>query len=90
MLSDACLKDKTSITKIVNTLEKKNLVVRVSDQLDQRIKRIILTTAGKQLLTDAIPIMNKTREEVAKGISESDIEIFKDVLSKIISNLENE
>ena len=90
VLSDACLKDKTSITKIVNTLEKKNLVVRVSDQLDQRIKRIILTTAGKQLLTDAIPIMNKTREEVAKGISESDIEIFKDVLSKIISNLENE
>ena len=90
VLSDSCLKDKTSITKIVNTLEKKNLVVRVSDQLDQRIKRIILTTAGKQLLTDAIPIMNKTREEVAKGISESDIEIFKDVLSKIISNLENE
>ena len=26
VLSDACLKDKTSITKIVNTLEKKNLV----------------------------------------------------------------
>ena len=90
VLSDVCFKDKTSITRIVNTLEKKNLVVRVSDQIDHRINRIILTSAGKQLLIDAIPIMNKTREEVALGIPESEIKIFKDVLAKIISNLEND
>ena len=90
LLSDVCLKDKTSITRIINTLEKKNLVVRVSDQLDQRVNRIILTTAGKQLLIDAVPIMNKTREEVAKGIPESEIRIFKNVLSKIIYNLEDD
>ena len=90
VLSDACIKDKTSITRIVNTLEKKNLVVRVSDQIDHRINRIILTSAGKQLLIDAIPIMNKTRKEVALGIPESEIKVFKDVLAKIISNLEND
>ena len=90
VLSDVCFKDKTSITRIVNTLEKKNLVVRVSDQIDHRINRIILTSAGKQLLNDAIPIMNKTRKEIALGIPESEIKIFKDVLAKIISNLEND
>ena len=90
VLSDECIKDKTSITRIVNTLEKKNLVVRVSDQIDHRINRIILTSAGKQLLIDAIPIMNKTRDEVALGIPESKIKVFKDVLAKIISNLEND
>ena len=90
LLSDASLKDKASITRIVSTLEKKNLVVRVPDQIDHRANRVILTAAGKKLLVDAIPIMNKTREEVAKGISESDIDTFKDVLKKIISNLENE
>ena len=90
VLSDVCFKDKTSITRIVNTLEKKNLFVRVSDQIDHRINRIILTSAGKQLLIDAIPIMNKTRKEIALGISETEIKIFKDVLAKIISNLEND
>ena len=90
LLSDASLKDKASITRIVSTLEKKNLVVRVPDQIDHRVNRVVLTAAGKKLLVDAIPIMNKTREEVAEGISESEIKIFKDVLAKIISNLEND
>ena len=90
ILSDACLKDKTSISRIINTLEKKNLVVRVSDQLDKRVNLIILTTAGKQLFNDVLPIMNKTKKEVTHNLSESDIQTFKDVLTKIISNLENE
>ena len=84
------MKDKASITRIVSTLEKKNLVVRVPDQIDHRANRVVLTAAGKKLLVDAVPIMNKTREEVAEGIAESDIDNFKDVLKKIISNLEND
>ena len=90
LLSDACLKDKTSISRIISTLEKKNLVVRVSDQLDKRVNRIILTTAGKQLFNDVLPVMNKTKKEVSHNLSESDIQTFKDVLTKIIEYLINE
>ena len=90
LLSDVCLKDKTSISRIINTLENKNLVVRVSDQIDKRVNRIILTGAGKQLFSDILPIMNKTKKEVSRGLSEFEIKTFKDVLSKIIQNLTNE
>ena len=90
LLSDVCLKDKTSISRIINTLENKNLVVRVSDQIDKRVNRIILTGAGKQLFSDIQPIMNKTKKEVSRGLSEFEIKTFKDVLSKIIQNLTNE
>ena len=69
---------------------KKNLVVRVPDQLDHRVNRVILTNAGKQLFYDVLPVMEKTREEVKKNIPDEDIEIFKNVLSSIIINLENE
>ena len=89
-LGDMCLKDKTSVTRIIDTLEKKNLVVRVPDQLDHRVNRVILTNAGKQLFYDVLPVMEKTREEVKKNIPDEDIEIFKNVLSSIIINLENE
>ena len=89
-LGEITLKDKTSITRLVDILEKKNLVVRVEDQIDHRIKRVILTNAGKQLFFDVLPIMEKTREEVRKDISDQDIETFKKVLSCIIVNLEDE
>ena len=89
-LGEITLKDKTSITRLVDMLEKKNLVVRVEDQIDHRIKRVILTNAGKQLFFDVLPIMEKTREEVRKDISDQDIETFKNVLSSIIVNLADE
>ena len=86
-LGEMCLKDKTSVTRIIDALEQKNLVVRVEDQIDHRIKRVVLTNAGKQLFFDVLPIMEKTREEVRKDISNKDIETFKVVLSKILENL---
>ena len=89
-LGEICLKEKTSITRIIDTLEKKNLVVRIADQLDHRIKRIVLTNAGKQLFYDVLPVMEKTREEARKAISEDEINTFKNVLRNIITNLDNE
>jgi hypothetical protein len=39
------------------------------------------------LFYDVLPIMEKTREEVRGEIPDEEIEIFKNVLSKIIKNL---
>ena len=89
-LGEMCLKDKTNITRIIDALEEKNLVVRIEDQIDHRVKRVVLTNAGKQLFYDVLPIMEKTREEVRANISDNDIDIFKSVLSKILKNLTDE
>ena len=86
-LGEICFRDKPSISRIIDSLEKKSLVVRVPDQIDHRIKRVVLTKAGKQLFYDVLPIMEKTREEVRGNIPEEEIQIFKKVLSKIIENL---
>ena len=86
-MGEICLRDKPTISRIIDSLEDKSLVVRVSDQIDHRIKRVVLTKAGKQLFYDVLPIMEKTREEVRGEIPDEEIEIFKNVLSKIIKNL---
>ena len=88
-LGEICLKDKTNITRIIDALEEKNLVVRIEDQIDHRIKRVVLTNAGKQLFFDVLPIMEKTREEVRKDIPDQDVDTFKIVLSKILENLDD-
>ena len=87
-LGEVCLKNKASITRTIDSLEKKSLVVRVPDQIDHRIKRVVLTNLGEQLFYDVLPIMEKTREEVRGNISEDQIDTFKKVLSEIIQNLD--
>jgi len=86
-ISEYCLKDKTSVTKIIDTLEKKNLVVRFSDQLDHRVKRVVLSNKGKELFLQAIPIMELTRDQLREGITEQDIESLRSILTKIYNNL---
>ena len=86
-ISEYCGKDKTSVTKIIDILEKKNLVVRVADQLDHRVKRVVLSNKGKELFLSALPVMAKTRDEVRNGISDNEIESLKNILNKIYKNL---
>ncbi|MCS5623798.1 MAG: MarR family transcriptional regulator [Candidatus Marinimicrobia bacterium] len=86
-IAEYCGKDKTSITKIINTLEKKNLVVRVADQIDHRVKRIVLSNKGKELFLNALPVMEETRDELRSGISDKEIESLITVLTKVYRNL---
>tara|TARA_B100000508_G_C11436268_1_gene266196 strand:+ start:624 stop:1076 length:453 start_codon:yes stop_codon:yes gene_type:complete len=86
-IAEYCGKDKTSITKIIDTLEKKNLVVRVTDQLDHRVKRVVLSQKGRELFLSALPVMAQTRDELRSGISDKEIEALKTILNKIYKNL---
>ena len=86
-IAEYCGKDKTSITKIIDTLEKKNLVVRVTDQLDHRVKRVVLSQKGRELFVSALPVMAQTRDELRSGISDKEIEALKSILNKIHKNL---
>ena len=86
-LSKFCLKDKTSITRIVDTLELKGLVVRSIDKKDKRNRIVSLTSLGKKLFIDVVPIMEKTREEFRNDISNDEINFFKQILIKINKNL---
>ena len=86
-IAEYCGKDKTSVTKIIDTLEKRNLMVRVPDQIDQRIKRVFLSNKGKEMMKSVMPIITQTRNEVSKGITDKEIDLFKTVLTKIYKNL---
>ena len=86
-IAEYCGKDKTSVTKIIDTLEKKNLVVRVTDQLDHRVKRVVLSQKGRELFLSALPVMAQTRDELRSGISDKEIEALKTILNKIYKNL---
>lgn len=88
-IAEYCGKDKTSVTKIIDTLEKKNFLVRFPDQIDQRVKRVVLSNKGKKLMNDVMPVIEQTRNELRVGISDREIDMLKSILGKIYNNLKS-
>ena len=86
-LAGTTCKDKTSITRIIDGMEKRNLVVRIPDKKDGRQKLIYLTNNGKELQQKLLLLVKKTLKEAQSGIRASDMNICKKVLKKVRSNL---
>ncbi len=89
-IADIIQKDKNSVTKIIDSLEKKSLVTRVVDENDRRINKIELTDEGlalEKITTDvAINFMN----DVIQSIDTQDLDTFVKVMLQMKANLEQE
>ena len=79
-------KDKASITRLVDGLEKRNLVVRISDKNDRRNKLIYLTKEGKSVKNQLTKIAEDSLQNMQQNIDETDLGICKDVLRKVFEN----
>jgi DNA-binding MarR family transcriptional regulator len=83
-------RDKVSVTKIVDNLEKRDLVYRAPDDKDRRVKRIFITASGFGLIPKLKEIVFETLEEGFSGIKNRDLDTFKLVLSEIVKNITGE
>jgi len=87
----ACLtsKDNPSVCRLLDNLEKNNIVLRVPSESDRRINMIYLTHKGRELEELSKEMAEQTLSEALKDVEENDIEICKSILSKVIYNLGN-
>ena len=84
----ACtFRDKPSITRLVDNLEKLNLVKRVASSNDRRINMIYLTDESKRLQDQTMELANLTLNEALEGVSDKYVEAAKEVLAKVYENL---
>jgi DNA-binding MarR family transcriptional regulator len=88
-LANVVHKDKTSITRLVDCMEKRDLVVRIPDRLDRRQNLIYLTNKGKTLQEELMRIVQKVSEEAQQGVTLEGLDTFKEVLTKLHDNLSN-
>jgi len=86
-LADAFSKDKTSMTRLLNNMEKNELIIRKQDTADKRNKNIFLTYRSRLLKNDSINIAEKTLMETLVDIDHKDLKISKKVLKQINVNL---
>ena len=86
-LCDATFRDKPSITRLVDNLEKLQLVKRVSSKDDRRMNMIYLAPEAKDLQEKTMELANQTLNEALEGVNIEQIEIAKLVLQKVYDNL---
>ncbi len=80
-------RSKTSLTRLINTMEKKNLVFRELFNKDKRINHIHLSDLGKKTFLSSLPVLKKLIDELQDNISPNDLTITIQVLNKIQNNI---
>ncbi len=82
-------RDKASLARFINTLEKKNLVARIPSSTDKRINIVHLTKHGEKVFNETEPLFKKLAQKIQAGIPEEELEQATRTILKIKENVES-
>lgn len=88
-LCNATFKDKPSMTRLIDNMEKQNLVVRIASKEDRRANLIHLTRFGRSLEECARRVVNLTLEEALEGVTKEELRVSQEVLKRVFMNAKN-
>jgi len=89
-LADQTLKDKSSMTYLIDNLVKRKLVQRVEDDNDRRNKLIYLTEEAKVLQKEICPWVSEVYGIATVDLNAADLQDSLSVFNKMIENLKKD
>ena len=81
---------RSTVTNIIQILEKKGYVRRESVEHDARLKKVILTEQGIESDEKIEAIIGCLNHRMIQGIEEEDLKVFQRVADQIRKNVEKE
>lgn len=87
VLCDEMSKEKTGMTRLLDNLEKQNLVVRIADRNDRRNNLLHLTKKGRELEEVATMVAQETMKEALEGITIEQLETSRLTMRKVLENI---
>ncbi len=78
---------RATISGVLKTMEKKNLITRVISSKDARVKKIILSDKTKKMYLESKSKLEALEELITSNISDNEINIFLEVMNKMQENL---
>lgn len=72
--------DNSSITGLIDRLERAGLVSRNSDPADRRLSNVYITPRGLEEVNKAKVVIRKVNEEIKEGFTAEQVDTFKSVL----------
>ncbi|EKD31387.1 MAG: transcriptional regulator, MarR family [uncultured bacterium] len=88
-IADIIFKDKNSVTKLIDALENKGLVIRVPDKTDRRLNQIHLTERAILIKEDITKIAIESTDGIIKDIPKEELHVFISVLNKMAKNIDS-
>ncbi len=79
-------KDKASITRILDIMEKNHLIQRCDDKADRRSYRIFLTAEGKSLESKLKPVAQAANQAIFQNLKEDEQEELQRLLLKLVKS----
>lgn len=79
---------RSSITSILNNMEKSGYLVRRVSPDDARVKKVSLTEKGKELDESLRNYIHSLEEKLLDGIPPAETEVVKKCLERMLENLE--
>jgi DNA-binding MarR family transcriptional regulator len=86
-LADLMHKDKNSVTKLVDAIERKGFVVRRQNKHDRRSNTLVLTEKANQLKPGAKQKGISILDQMLEGINENELRAFLETLRKLNINM---
>jgi len=80
-------RNRANVTRILDILERENIVERMDDANDRRVFRIYLTDKGKSLREATAKCAEQSIKDSLKGLTKDEIDTCMKVLLKIKSNV---
>lgn len=78
--------EPSTMTGLLDRMERDQLVVRRADPQDRRAQRIHLTETGRAVRKPTLTAVDRTLTRVLAGVSETDLSRMKDLLRRILAN----
>ncbi|WP_270507493.1 MarR family winged helix-turn-helix transcriptional regulator [Paraclostridium sordellii] len=79
---------RSSVSLMLNNMEKSDLIERVPVTEDARLKKIVLTEKSKKIYEKISIAIDSIENRLSEDITQEEIEVFQRVLEKIRNNLE--
>lgn len=83
-------RNKSSLTRLVQGMEKKGLVERTMSESDKRHQVVVLTEDGKTLYEQAMPVVEACFKQMESGLTKKQVEQTKEILFRMQQNVEKE
>lgn len=81
---------RSTVSGVLQTMEKNNIIIRTASNIDKRIKKVVLTELGNVMVKKVDSKIYVFENMMSNGITKKELDIFYSVIDKIKNNLMEE
>ena len=88
-VSDNLLAVKSNISMHIGNLEKKGLIIRETDKIDSRVKRLSLTKEAEALVSRSLEIQNSIVDSMVRSVSNEELQMLEKTMNRVSTVLDD-